>query len=128
MAENNKIYITAPTDEIYQVFIYDIDGKLEQAYGALNNMEVSVDRNEDYLVFFSYLGTESYKLNRKESLYLTLDLIIEGNSDDELNTSYIHVNKCYVKVDKNMYFNRALNAVDLKFIVIDDDESYITLN
>ena len=127
IAENNKIYITSPTDEIYQVFIYDIDGNLEQAYGTLNNMEVEVKRNEDYLVFFTYLGEKSFKINRSESLYLTLDLILEGNADDEINTSFIHINKCALKVNKNMYFNRSLNAVDLKFVVIDDNESYITL-
>ena len=127
IAENNKIYITSPTDEIYQVFIYDVDGNLEQAYGVLNNMEVEVKRNEDYLVFFTYVGEKSFKINRSESLYLTLDLILEGNADDEINTSFIHVNKCALKVNKNMYFNRSLNAVDLKFVVIDDNESYITL-
>ena len=127
VAENNKIYITSPTDEIYQVFIYDIDGNLEKAYGVLNNMEVEVKRNEDYLVFFTYAGEKSFKINRSESLYLTLDLILEGNADDEINTSFIHINKCALKVNKNMYFNRSLNAVDLKFIVIDDNESYITL-
>lgn len=127
VAENNKIYITSPTDEIYQVFIYDVDGNLEQAYGVLNNMEIEVKRNEDYLVFFTYVGEKSFKINRSESLYLTLDLILEGNADDEINTSFIHINKCALKVNKNMYFNRSLNAVDLKFIVIDDNESYITL-
>ena len=127
VAENNKIYITSPTDEIYQVFIYDVDGNLEKAYGILNNMEVEVQRNEDYLVFFTYVGEKSFKINRSESLYLTLDLILEGNADDEINTSFIHINKCALKVNKNMYFNRSLNAVDLKFIVIDDNESYITL-
>lgn len=127
VAENNKIYITSPTDEIYQVFIYDVDGNLEQAYGVLNNMEVEVKRNEDYLVFFTYVGEKSFKINRSESLYLTLDLILEGNADDEINTSFIHINKCALKVNKNMYFNRSLNAVDLKFIIIDDNESYITL-
>ena len=127
VAENNKIYITSPTDEIYQVFIYDVDGNLEKAYGILNNMEVEVNRNEDYLVFFTYAGEKSFKINRSESLYLTLDLILEGNADDEINTSFIHINKCALKVNKNMYFNRSLNAVDLKFIVIDDNESYITL-
>ena len=127
VAENNKIYITSPTDEIYQVFIYDVDGNLEKAYGVLNNMEVEVNRNEDYLVFFTYAGEKSFKINRPESLYLTLDLILEGNADDEINTSFIHINKCALKVNKNMYFNRSLNAVDLKFIVIDDNESYITL-
>ena len=127
IAENNKIYITSPTDEIYQVFIYDVDGNLEQAYGVLNNMEVAVQRNEDYLVFFTYVGEKSFKINRSESLYLTLDLILEGNADDEINTSFIHINKCALKVNKNMYFNRSLNAIDLKFVVIDDNESYITL-
>ena len=127
VAENNKIYITSPTDEIYQVFIYDVDGNLERAYGVLDNMEVEVKRNEDYLVFFTYTGEKSFKINRSESLYLTLDLILEGNADDEINTSFIHINKCALKVNKNMYFNRSLNAVDLKFIVIDDNESYITL-
>ena len=127
VAENNKIYITSPTDEIYQVFIYDIDGNLEKAYGVLNNMEVEVQRNEDYLVFFTYVGEKSFKINRSESLYLTLDLILEGNANDEINTSFIHINKCALKVNKNMYFNRSLNAVDLKFVVIDDNESYITL-
>ena len=127
VAENNKIYITSPTEEIYQVFIYDVDGNLEQAYGALNNMEVEVMRNEDYLVFFTYTGEKSFKINRSESLYLTLDLILEGNVDDEINTSFIHINKCALKVNKNMYFNRSLNAIDLKFVVIDDNESYITL-
>ena len=127
VAENNKIYITSPTEEIYQVFIYDVDGNLEQAYGALNNMEVEVMRNEDYLVFFTYAGEKSFKINRSESLYLTLDLILEGNVDDEINTSFIHINKCALKVNKNMYFNRSLNAIDLKFVVIDDNESYITL-
>ena len=32
-----------------------------------------------------------------------------------------------IMINKNMYFNRSLNAVDLKFVVIDDNESYITL-
>ena len=126
-AEDNKIYITAPTNEIYQVFIYDVDGKLENAFGMLDNMEVEVLRNEDYLVFFSYCGEIGYNLNKQDSFYLTLDLILDGNADDELNTSFIHINKCVLQINKNLYFNRSLNTVDLKFIVIDDESSYITL-
>lgn len=127
MAENKKIYISAPTDQIYQVFIYDVDGKLEKAFGSLNTFEVDVERNEDYIVFYSYEGSNSFKFNRQMSQYLTLDLILEGNADDELNTSFIHINKCALQINKNMYFNRSLNAVDLKFIVINDNNSYITL-
>ena len=86
-----------------------------------------VKRNEDYIVFYSYEGSNSFKFNRQMSQYLTLDLILEGNADDELNTSFIHINKCALQINKNMYFNRSLNAVDLKFVVINDNNSYITL-
>ena len=126
-AEDNKIYISAPTSEIYQVFIYNVDGELEEAFGVLDNMKVEVERNEDYLVFYSYEGEKSYSLKNEQSQYLALDLILEGNSDDELQTSYIHVEKCALQINKNMSFNRTLNAVDLKFIVVSDENNYITL-
>lgn len=126
-AEDNKIYITAPTDKIYQVFIYDLDGNLEQAFGELDNFEVNVLRNENYIVFFSYEGENTYSLSKTNSFYLTLDLIVTGNANDELNTSYIHINKCVLEIDKNLSFNRGINSVDLRFIVIDDNESYIIL-
>jgi hypothetical protein len=126
-AEDNKIYISAPTSEIYQVFIYDVDGELEEAFGVLNNMEVSVKKNEDYLVFYSYEGDKAYSFDRKQNQYLSLDLILEGNVDDELHTSFIHIDKCSLEVDKNMSFNRTLNAVDLKFIIIGNENNYITL-
>ena len=78
-------------------------------------------------MFYSAIGGLSHNISKTENLYLTLDLIITGNADDELNASYIHINKCAIFVDKNMYFNNSLNAVDLKFKVINDGESYITL-
>jgi hypothetical protein len=126
-AEDNKIYISAPTSEIYQVFIYNVDGELEEAFGVLDNMEVEVERNEDYLVFYSYEGEKAYNFHREQSQYLSLDLILEGNSDDNLHTSYVHVDRCALQINKNMSFNRTLNAVDLKFIVIDNENNYITL-
>lgn len=126
-AEDNKIYISAPTSEIYQVFIYNVDGELEEAFGVLDNMEVEVERNEDYLVFYSYLGEKTYNFNREQSQYLSLDLIVEGNSDDDLHTSFIHIDKCALQINKNMSFNRLINAVDLKFVVLGSDNNYITL-
>lgn len=126
-AEDNKIYISAPTEEIYDVFIYNTNGELEKVFETLNSLEVEVDKNEDYLVFYSYAGGKTYDLKNIPSQYLSLDLIIEGNADDELNTSYIHVDKCALQVNKNMHFNRTLNAVDLKFTVISSGENYINL-
>ena len=144
----NTIYqqfqISTDVDKIYQVFVYNCNGELLAATGEvtlpngsseyINFKEFDyyeptkhTDLEEDILVFYSYEGSNSFKLCNESSQYLTLDLILEGNKDDELNKSYIHINKCELKVNKNMYFNRSLNAVDLKFIVISDNESYITL-
>lgn len=128
LAEDNTIYITAPTDTIYQVFVYDIDGNLEQAYGELkNNLSLTVKKNEDYVVCFSYEGSKSFCFNKNNNAYFTLDFILTGNEDDETSNAYIHINKCALSINKNMYFNRALNTVDLTFKVINDNLSYITL-
>ena len=148
MENVNTIYqqfqISTDVDKIYQVFVYNCDGELLAATGEVDLPNGSSEYinlknfdyyqptrhtglEEDILVFYTYEGSNSFKLNNESSQYLTLDLILEGNKDDELNKSYIHINRCELKVNKNMYFNRSLNAVDLKFIVINDDESYITL-
>ena len=144
----NTIYqqfqISTDVNKIYQVFVYNCDGELLAATGEIELPNGSseyinlkefdyyeptkhTDLEEDILVFYTYEGNNSFKLCNESNQYLTLDLILEGNKDDELNKSYIHINKCELKVNKNMYFNRSLNAVDLKFIVINDNESYITL-
>lgn len=139
-----QFQISTDVKKIYQVFVYNCDGELLAATGEIDLPNGSSEYinfknfdyyqptkhtalEEDVLVFYTYEGSNSFKLNNENSQYLTLDLILEGNKNDELNKSYIHINKCALKVNKNMYFNRSLNAVDLKFIVINDDESYITL-
>ena len=126
-SSNNTIFINPPSGVAYDVFVYDIDGQLENYYESLNRTEIPVLKNEDYLVFYGFQGSNSFNFNRKQDQYLTLDLIIEGNVDDTPNYSFIHINKCSLQINKNMYFNRSINAVDLKFIVVDDGKSYITL-
>lgn len=126
-AEDGKIYITTNADEIYQVFIYDCNGKLEKAFNSLTEKQIEVEKNENYLVFFSYASNQSYSLKREQNMYLSLDLIIQGNTEDELSTSTIHIDKCALKVDKNLYFNRQINTIDLKFVVVDSSNNYITL-
>lgn len=144
--DHQKFQISTDAQKIYQVFVYNCDGELIAATGEIdlpngsadiiqlskNNFEFydsskHLGLEEDALVFYSYEGLNSYKFGREDSQYLTLDFILKGNIDDELNASYIHINKCSLQINKNMYFNRSLNAVDLKFTVIDDKESYITL-
>ena len=136
--EDNKFYLPTSSSKIFQVFVYDINGKLIAATAEWDNDEVVLDEfeyvnlpNEGYnnncLVVYSTLGEVGYNINKTENLYLTLDFIITGNEDDELNASYIHINKCSLSVDKNIYFNNSINAIDLKFKVINDGKSYITL-
>lgn len=126
-ASDNQIFINPPLGLAYDVFVYDVDGQLENYYESLDTTQINVLRNEDYLVFYGFQGKNSFNFNRQQDQYLTLDLIIEGNVDDSLNYSFIHINKCSLQVNKNMYFNRNINAVDLKFVVVDDDKNYITL-
>ena len=127
LASDGQIFINPPSEHVCDVFIYDVDGQLENHLDELNTNQINVLRNEDYLVFYGFQVENSFNFNRQQEQYLTLDLIIEGNVDDTLNYSFIHINKCALQVNKNMYFNRSLNAVDLKFIIIDDGKNYITL-
>lgn len=161
--ENGVVLLRkCPNDinEIAQVFIYNYKGELLAATGQyfLTNgiIDVKDGQFDDYInskhtaleeeviVFYSYEkdGHSFYKKEQKEGSinYFILDLLLEGNKDDndgeQENTSCIHIGKCILKVDKNMYFNRTLNTVDLKFIIVDnlkttdindDSESYIVL-
>ena len=157
MIENYIFKIDKDLSEIAQVFIYNCDGHLIAATGELklqegNNTEIDIrtfddfDTNsvtydpQDVLIVYSYQGDKSYSFKKniekkdKNILYLTLDFILEDNNTEDLNdygitTSFIHITKCYLQINKNMYFNRSLNAVDLKFIVVEDEdgESHITL-
>lgn len=126
-SEDGYIYLNFPTEEVYQVFIYDVNGNLEKAFGTLSDRKIKVNLNEDYLVFYSYPTNNNYNFKRDENLYLTLDMIVTGNTDDSLSKSYIHINKCAVQIDKNLSFNNTSNNVDLRFIVLEDGENYISL-
>lgn len=126
-SEDGYIYLNFPTEEVYQVFIYDVNGNLEKAFGTLSDRKIKVNLDEDYLVFYSYPTNNNYNFKRDENLYLTLDMIVTGNTDDSLSKSYIHINKCAVQIDKNLSFNNTSNNVDLRFIVLEDGENYISL-
>lgn len=144
--------INKRTQKISQVFVYNYNSQLVAATGCLdleqnNNTPIDIrtfdyfdetkinSDTQDILIFYSYQGEKGFYLDRQDanqSFYLTLDFILEDNNvescdGNEVTDSYIHVEKCYMQVDKNMYFNKTLNAIDLKFIVISDGFNYITL-
>lgn len=87
----------------------------------------------NYLVFYSYPG-KGYALNRNQNIYLTLDLEVEGNKGDTQNntdslyTYFLHLEKCSLSVDKNLYFTGNVNTVDLNFKILHSDEDYITIS
>ena len=127
--DNNLIYLTPIANEVYQVFIYNSKGELDKAIGTHNTDEpIIVSKpNKDYLVCYQYEANKGYSLDKPENMYFTLDLLVTGNKEDNTSDMNIHVEKCALKIDKNMYFNQHSNAVDLIFTVLDTGENYIAL-
>lgn len=127
--DNNLIYLTPIVNEVYQVFIYNSNGELDKAIGTHNTDEPIIvsEPNKDYLVCYQYEANKGYSLDKPENIYFTLDLLVTGNKEDNTSDMNIHIEKCALKIDKNMYFNQRSNAVDLIFTVLDTGENYITL-
>lgn len=125
--DENKIYLTFPSEKIYQVFIYDDEGNLEAAYGELSNNVIEVLKDEsEYLIFYSYLGNKGYSLDDVNNFYLTLDLELIGNIEEETTSAWIHIDKCGLQPVKDLDFSRNLNSVDLTFQVIKTNNDYIS--
>ena len=127
--DNNLIYLTPIANEVYQVFIYNSNGELDKAIGTHNTDEPIVvsEPNKDYLICYQYEALKGYSLDKPENMYFTLDLLVTGNKEDNTSNMNIHIEKCALKIDKNMYFNQRSNAVDLIFTVLDTGENYIAL-
>lgn len=126
---DKKIYLTSPKDEIYQVFIFNEDG-LEQALGEHNIVEpIMVDNaNSSYLAIYSYNGNKAVSFSSPKNLYLTLDLELIGNVNDETSKMWIHLDKCSISANKTLYFNQDINTIDLDFKVLSTDKNYIVLS
>lgn len=126
--ETKKIYLNLPTDTIYQVFVYDDNGELESAYDSLESGILTVEKeNSSYTIFYNFEGSKSYSFDSNNNLYLTLDLELLGNKDDETQTSWIHIEKCCLVPSRSLYFSRNLNTTNLIFKVIENDFNYIVL-
>lgn len=124
-----KIYLNLPADAIYQVFIYDDEGNLESAFGEYTESVLNVNKNDtDYSIYYSYEGEKSFFLEKPENFYVTIDFEALGNKDDGTQDMCIHIAKCVLKVNKNMYFtSNNSNAIDLTAQVIYTGDDYITL-
>ena len=127
--DNNLIYLNPITDKLYQVFIYNDKGELEDAHDVYDTEEPIMvsEPNKDYLICYQYEAKTGYSLDRPDNMYFTLDLLITGNKEDNTSNMNVHVEKCVLKIDKNMYFSQRSNTVDLIFTVLDTGENYIAL-
>lgn len=125
--ENGHIFLTTTEEKIYQVFIYDTTEQMIQAYGEINPLDIELTPNSSYLIVYQTLGTISLGLNNPNNQYYTLDLICEGNTNEETAPTYIHIQKTGLKSNKSLYFNARSNAVDLVFNVIATEDDYIVL-
>ena len=127
-----KIYlsISGSDTHIYQVFIYDEEGNLEASYGEFDTSEplVVAKADQTYSIYYSVLGSKSYYLDKPDNLYITLDLELTGNTDDDTRDMCVHIEKASIKTDRNMYLNRnTSNTINITASVIYTGLDYITV-
>ena len=137
-SQDKKIYFGQLNTTLKNVFIYDSEGNCMYE-PELNNNSYPVDKNEQpYLVCYQYESTTSFSLDQNNNHYYTIDLLLtsnqkefnkkEFNKNDNTINSTIHLEKCALEINSDMSFAQNSNAVDLKFIVLDNNlENYITL-
>ena len=125
------IYLSLPSEveEIYDVFLYDIDGALESHYDTFNGNAIQVNLESNYLVCYKYKNQNNVNLKYSTTQYFALDIIITGNTDDETAQSCIHVDACSLQIDKRMTFSKQINTVTLNFNIINsnDNNSYLAI-
>ena len=133
-SEDKKIYFgQLDKTTLKNVFIYDNEGNCKYE-PELNNNSYPVDKSgQPYLVCYQYESTTSFSLDQNNNHYYTIDLLLTSNQkefgeNDNTINSTIHLEKCALEINSDMSFAQNSNAVDLKFIVLDNDlENYITL-
>ena len=138
-SQDKKIYFGQLNQTLKNVFIYDSEGKYKYE-PELNNNSYPVDKSgQPYLVCYQYESTTSFSLDQNNNHYYTIDLLLTSNQkesgendntikNDNTINSTIHLEKCALEINSDMSFAQNSNAVDLKFIVLDNDlENYITL-
>lgn len=132
--ENKTIFFNTSAEQIYQVFIYDKNGQLEQAIGtyqlAQNGYSIQVAQaNASYLICYSFIGEYAVNLQRNNNIYLTLDFEIASNINDTTSTMWLHVDKCMMSVEKTLSFTDKNNRANLVCLVINDNNNncYLTL-
>lgn len=132
-SQDKKIYFGQLNTTLKNVFIYDSEGNCKYE-PELNANSYPVDKSgQPYLVCYQYESNTSFSLDQNNNHYYTIDLLLISNQkefgeNDNTINSTIHLEKCALEINSDMSFAQNSNAVDLKFIVLDNNlENYITL-
>jgi len=128
-SEDGIIYLNK-NEAWYQVFVFNSDGELETAYEELNEDQSTIEvnnENSSYLIVYYWLKDKAYSLEQPENKYFNLDLKITGNQDDATKDVYLHFTKCGLRIDRNMFFNSAIQTVNLVFYPLKDGEHFIAI-
>lgn len=129
-SEDKKIYLTkglGKQKKMVYVFYSDDENAapvLESAYSTLDSDEITVEHEDAYYnVVYELITDNIYSLDKRQNIYVSLDILTTSNEDDNTNKTHIHIDKAVVQVNKSLYFNSNANAVDLTFLVINDDNT-----
>ena len=77
------VYLHLPTPVIYDVFIYNSKGELEDALEQVSDNKITVkEPNSNYLLIYRYPAQEGYSLNRSNNVLLNIDMEVLGNEDN----------------------------------------------
>lgn len=129
-SEDKKIYLTkglGKQKKMVYVFYSDDENAapvLESAYSTLDSDEITVEHEDAYYnIVYELITDNIYSLDKRQNIYVSLDILTTSNEDDNTNKTHIHIDKAVVQVNKSLYFNSNANAVDLTFLVINDDST-----
>ena len=126
--EDKKIYFSNGLGKNKKmVFVYNTEGQapeLEAAYDTITEDYIEVqDADSYYLLVYEVITDNIYSLDKRNNIYVSLDISSTSAEDEETSRVWIHIDKAIVQVNKTLYFNANANAVDLTFVVIKDKDT-----
>lgn len=124
--EDKKIFFSNGFGKIKKlVFVYYSDNdaaELENAYSTVDDDYIEVEHeNACYNIVYEVITDSIYSLDKRNNIYVSLDISTVSNENDNTSRTWLHIDKALVKVNKTLYFNNNANAVDLTFLVINDN-------
>lgn len=108
------------TNPAYQVFVYDVNGKLVDAAGRIWDGFIGrLTPNENYIVYYYKEVAKALSLDRKKSIYMSADITTIGNIGDSTRKFSFHIAKCNVEIYRNINLNgNNANTIDLTLKII----------